>query len=81
MKTNFNPQAPAAQKVADEVVFRRFQGVRGDFFLNRTSLTPSQIFDAHLLENTDFGSSRFHFLVGFISKSCFESDGCTAYSN
>ena len=32
----FNPQAPVTQKNADEVVFRRFQGV--EFFLNRTSL-------------------------------------------
>ena len=36
---------------------------------------PSQIFDAHLLENTDLSPSRFHFSVGFISRSCFESDG------
>ena len=35
-----NPQAPVAQKIADEVVFRRFQG-EGVEFLNRTSLTPS----------------------------------------
>ena len=34
------PQAPVAQKVADEVVFRRFQGEGVEFFLNRTSLTP-----------------------------------------
>ena len=36
----FNPQAPVAQKVADEVVFQRFQGEGVEFFLNRTSLTP-----------------------------------------
>ena len=72
---------PVAQKVADEVVFRRFQGEGVEFFLNRTSLTPPQIFDAHLLENTDLSSSRFHFSVGFISRSCFESDGFIAYSN
>ena len=34
------------------------------FFLNRTSLTPHQIFDAHLLKNTDLSPSRFHFSVG-----------------
>ena len=28
-----NPQAPVAQKVADEVVFRRFQGEGVEFFL------------------------------------------------
>ena len=40
-----------------------------------------QIFDAHLLEYTDLSPSRFHFSVGFISRSCFESDGFIAYSN
>ena len=34
-----NPQAPVAQKIADKVVFRHFQG-EGVEFLNRTSLTP-----------------------------------------
>ena len=33
-----NPPAPVAQKIADEVVFRRFQGEEVEFFLNRTSL-------------------------------------------
>ena len=28
-----NPQAPVAQKTADEVVFRRFQGEGVEFFL------------------------------------------------
>ena len=28
----FNPQAPVAQKVADEVVFRRFGGEGVEFF-------------------------------------------------
>ena len=51
------------------------------FFLNRTSLTLLQISDAHLFENTDFSPSRFHFSVGFITRSCFESDGLIAYSN
>ena len=36
---DIDPHTPIAQKVADEVVFRRFQGV--EFFLNRTSLNPS----------------------------------------
>ena len=31
-KTSFNPQAPVAQKVAGEVVFRRFQGEGVEFF-------------------------------------------------
>ena len=42
---------------------------------------PHQIFDAHLLETTDLSPSKFHFSVGFISRSCFESDGFIAYSN
>ena len=73
-----NPQAPVAQKSADEVVFRRFQGEGVEFFLNRTSLNPRQIFDAHLLETTDLSPSRFHFSVGFRSRSSFESDGFKA---
>ena len=28
----FRPQAPVAQKIADEVVFRRFQGEGLEFF-------------------------------------------------
>ena len=39
-----NAHAPVAQKVADEVVLRRFQGEGVEFFLNRTSLTSFQIF-------------------------------------
>ena len=31
-----NPQAPVAQNITDEVVFRRFQGGGDEFFLNRT---------------------------------------------
>ena len=68
-----NPQVPVAQKITDEVVFRRFQGEGVEFFFNRTTLTPLQIFVAYLLENTNI---RF-----FISRSCFESDGFIAYSN
>ena len=68
----FNPQALVAQKNGDAVVFRLFQGEGVEFYLNRTSLTPHHIFDTHLLETTDFSSSRFHFSVGFISISCFE---------
>ena len=32
IKSFINPQAPVAQKVADKVVFRRFQGEGVDFF-------------------------------------------------
>ena len=52
-----NPHTPVAQKSADEVVFRHFQGEGAEFFLNRTSLTPHQIFDAHLLETIDLRPS------------------------
>ena len=38
-----------AQKVADEVIFRRFQGKGVHFFKIGTHLSP-QIFDAHLLK-------------------------------
>ena len=31
-KAEINPQAPVAQKVADEVVFRRFRGEGVEFF-------------------------------------------------
>ena len=76
----FNPQALVAQKIADEVIFRRFQGEGVEFFLSDL-IDPPQIFDAHLLENTDLSPSRFNFSVVFISRSCFESDGFIAYSN
>ena len=74
-----NPQAPVAQKIADEVVFRDFQGEGVEFKSDLTD--PHQIFDAHLLETTDLSPSRFNFSVGLISRSCFESDGFIAYSN
>ena len=68
-----NPQASVAQKSADEVVFRHFQG---------EDLTDRpQIFDAHLLENTNLSPSRFHFSVGFYIKIMFEPDDLIAYSN
>ena len=40
-----------------------------------------QIFNAHLLENTNLSPSSFHFSVGFISRSYFESDGFIAHPN
>ena len=53
-----NPQAPVAQKIADKVVFRRFQGEGVEFF--KSDLTdPPQIFDAHLMENTNLHPSLF----------------------
>ena len=73
-----NPHTPVAEKIADEVVFRRFQSEGAEFF--KISLPPSD-FSCVLLENTDLSLSRFHFSVGFISSSCLESDGFIAYSN
>ena len=67
LNTKFNPQAPVAQRVADEVVFRRF--FRRPRWRSRVFLIgrhwPPQIFDAHLLENTNLSPSSFHFSVGF----------------
>ena len=47
----------------------------------KSDLTDPQIFIAHLLENTDLSPSRFHFSVGFISRSYLESDNFIAYLN
>ena len=60
-----NLQALVAQKIAEEVVFRRFQGEGVQFF--KSDLTdPPQIFDTYLLENTNLSPSSFHFSVGFL---------------
>ena len=56
--------------------------VKESSFIFKSDLTdPPQIFDAHLLENTDLSPSKFHFSVGLISRSSFESNGFIAYSN
>ena len=49
-----NPQAPIAQKIADEVVFRRFQGEEVEFFFKSDLTDPPQIFDACLLKKYQF---------------------------
>ena len=59
-----DPQAPVAQKIADEVVFRRLQGEGVEFFKIGPHWPP-QIFDAHFLEITDLSPPRFNFLVDF----------------
>ena len=51
MKNYLNPQAPVAQKIEDEVIFRRFQGEGVEFFFKSDLTDPPQIFDTHLLEN------------------------------
>ena len=75
LSTRINPHTPVAHKVADEVVFRRFQCEEVEFFFKSDLTDPCQILDSHLLEDTNLSPSSFHFLVGFISRSCFESDG------
>ena len=76
-----NPHTPVTQKIADEVVFRRFEGEGVEFFFKSDLTDPPQIFDAHLLKNTNLSPSSLHFSVDFILRSCFESDGFIAYSN
>ena len=71
MSNLVNPQAPVAQKVANEVVFRRFQGEGVDFFVIGPHWPP-QIFDSHLLKNTNFSSSSFHFSLSFYTEIYFE---------
>ena len=62
---SLNPHTPVAQKVADEVGFRRFQGEGVEFF--KSELTdPPQIFDAYLLEKTNLSPSSFHISVVFL---------------
>ena len=39
-ESELDPHTLVMQKVADEVVFRCFQGEGVEFFFNRTSLTP-----------------------------------------
>ena len=66
----FNPHTPVAQRVADEVVFRRFQGEGVEFF--KSDLTdPPQIFDAHLLEKYQLKPFQLLFFCGFYIKIMF----------
>ena len=56
--------------------------VKESSFFVKSGLTDiSQIFDAHVLENTNLSPSSFHFSVGFYIKIYFESDGFIAYPN
>ena len=43
-----NPQAPVAQKIADELVFRHFQGEGVEFFFKLDLTDPLRFFDAYL---------------------------------
>ena len=65
---------PLCKKLRKRWFFDVFKVKESSF--SKSDLTdPPQIFDAHLLENTNLSPSRFHFSGGFISRSCFESDG------
>ena len=65
---------PLSRKLRTRLFFDVSNVKESNFF--KSDLTdPPQIFIAHLSENTDLSPSRFHFSVGFISRSCFESDG------
>ena len=55
--------------------------VKESSFFKPDLTDPPQNFDAHLLENTNLSPFRFHFSVGFISRSSSESNGFIAYSN
>ena len=80
-KSFVNPQAPVAQKNCGWGGFSTFPRWRSRVFFKSDLTDSPQIFDAHLFENTDLSPSRFNFSVGFISRSCFESDDFIAYSN
>ena len=59
---------PLSQKVADEVVFRRFQREGVEFFFKSGLTDPPQIFDAYLLDNTNKSPSSFNLSVSFYIK-------------
>ena len=65
IKFVFNPQAPVAQKVPDEVVFRRFGGEGVEFFKS-----DLKTFEARLLENTNLSPSELNTLKKF----CFDQE-------
>ena len=56
-----NSQAPVAQKVADEVVFRRFQGEEVEFFKSDLYDPPPSDFKCASFEDSNSSPSRFHF--------------------
>ena len=61
--------------------------VNGDQFFFQSDFTdlPSDFlcafFGKYGFKPFHWKASRFHFSVGFVSRSCFESDGFIAYSN
>ena len=77
----FSPSGARCAEKFEWGGFSTFRRWRSRVFLNLTSLTSHQIFDAHFLETNDLSPSRFHFSVSFIPRSWFESDGLIAYPN
>ena len=71
---------PLRRKLRMRWFFDVFRVKESSFSKSDLTYTPSD-FWLHLLETTDLSPSTFHFSVGFISRSCFESDGFIAYSN
>ena len=71
LKTWLNPHAPVAQKIADEAVFRRFQGEEVEFFKIGPHWPPIRFLMRIFLETIDLSPSRFRFSVVFISRSYF----------
>ena len=67
---HINLKAPVAQKVAVEVVFRRFQGEGVEFFFKLDLTDPPQIFDARLLVNTNLSPSE----LKSVKKFCFDQE-------
>ena len=59
-QAQFNPQAPVAQKLRMRWFFD-VSKVKESNYLKSDLTEPPQIFDAHLLENTNLGPSSFHF--------------------
>ena len=66
----FNPHAPVAQKVADEVVFRRFQGEGVEFFLIGPHWPPSDFWCASF-EKYQFKPFQLSFFSGFLYRDLF----------
>ena len=58
---NLTLRRPLRRKVRMRWFFDISKVKESSFFLNRTSMTPHQIFNAHLLDNTDLSPSRFIF--------------------
>ena len=69
-QSNLHPHAPVMQEIADDVVFWRFKGEKASFFLNRTSLTPSDFWCASF-GKYQFKPFQLSFFSGFYIKIMF----------